>query len=625
MSVRNRQRRAVHEAPAEPAARVRVLETLRTFRLEILLCLALAAAVGGVYWPATGYGFVNFGDDLYVYANPIVRGGLTGIGLEWAFTTFSDNYWSPVTYISHMLDVEWFGMEAGKHHRTSLLIHGLNALLVFGLLRAATGSRWRSAIVAALFALHPLRVESAAWIAERKDLLGGFFWLAASIAWVRHRRCSLVVLALFALGLMSKPMLVTLPFVLLLMDYWPLGRFGNADFFSPRLRELVKEKIPLFALSAAVSAITILGQRSVGAIASLAEAPPLMRLENGVLSAVLYLRDTFWPQSLAVLYPYPKSLPPAQVAGAAILILAVTWLAFAKRARTPYVWTGWLWFLGTLAPVSGLIQAGSQSRADRFTYLPAIGLTVCIVWGLAELLGESKRRYLGAALAVLAIVPLAVASRRQLETWRDSTTLFTRALAVTSANAIAHNNLGKALSETGNNREAIAHYRAALDLAPHYAECLNNLGTALAADGQTDTALDVFSAVVKQEPRYGNAHFNRGVILGRKNRAREAEQAFREALRRGIDTHQSALAHYHLGVILNNRGDHKPAIDEFTGALLLEPSFLDARKNLAIALYNTGQTSDAIHNLKRVLRERPADSDAQQKVTYMQDHPAPKR
>lgn len=598
------------------------LTTIRAFRVELSICLALAIAVTAVYWRTTGYDFINLDDNLYVYDNPVVREGLTGTGVAWAFTTYGDNYWSPLTYLSHMLDVEMFGLNAGRHHRTNLILHALNALLLFWFLRAATGSRWRSAAVAALFALHPLRVESVAWVAERKDLLGGFFWLATVLAWLRDRRCSFAVVTLFALGLMAKPTVVTLPFALILLDYWPLGRFGEAGLFSTRFKDLAKEKIPLFAMSAAVSVVTYLGQRSVGALAELSDIPLGTRLLNAVLSVGLYLKDTFWPLSLAVLYPYDKGLRVAQVAPVAALLCAVTLLVIWKRTRLPFAFSGWLWFLGTLVPVLGVVQAGSQSRADRFTYLPSIGLLVLVVWTVhAALGGSGAGRLAGAALALAAVAGLSVISWRQVDYWSGSLKLYERSLAVTSNNAILHNNMGKALGDLGMAKQAAGHYREAARIEPNYVQAANNLGTALAGEGKKEEALAMFEQVVKIEPRYAQAQFNRGVLLGQLGRTSEAAKAHREALRLRLDARFGARAHYHLGVILNNEGKYAEAVEEFTGALLLDPGLIDARKNIAIALYNTGKTKEAVDALQRVLKITPNDADAREKLKFMETQP----
>ena len=598
---------------------------LRALRTELCICLALVIAVTAVYWRTTGYDFINLDDNLYVYDNPMVRGGITGTGVAWAFTTYGDNYWSPVTYLSHMLDIDMYGLDAGRHHRTNIIIHALNAVLLFWFLRAATGSKWRSAAAAALFALHPLRVESVAWVAERKDLLGGFFWLATMLAWLRDRRCSFAVVTLFALALMAKPTVVTLPFALLLVDYWPLGRFPAAEPFFARLKHLMREKVPLFAMSAAVSVITYLGQSSVGALAEFSAVPPATRALNAVLAVGLYLRDSFWPLALSVLYPYDKNLRVETVALVAALLGAITLLALLARTRHPFAVCGWLWFLGTLVPVLGLVQAGSQSRADRFTYLPAIGLTVLLVWTVHAALGASRAgRFAGAALALLASATLGVLAARQTGYWSDSIKLYERSLAVTRDNSILHNNLGKALADIGMAVKAADHYREAVRIDPRYLQATNNLGSALAGQGKKEEALATFEQALKIEPRYASAHFNRAVLLGQSGRIADSVKAHREALRLGLDARFGALAHYHLGVILNNEGKSEEAVEEFSGALLLDPGLIDARKNIAIALYNTGKTKEAIDALQRVVKIAPADADAKEKLKFMEANPEPR-
>lgn len=571
-----------------------------SYRLEICLCLALAAAAAGVFWKTTGHGFIALDDGGYVTENAVVRQGLTSQGLRWAFTNYQHYYWSPVTFLSHMLDVELFGMRAGKHHRTNVILHSLNATLLFVLLRAATGSRWRSAAAAALFAVHPLRVESVAWVAERKDLLCGFFWLSTAIAWVRSRRCSVAVCALFVLGLMSKPMFVTLPFALVLLDYWPLGRVG--------LKPLVKDKMPLFVLSAAASAITVVGQMASASVASLTELSLPARLGNASWGAVLSLRDVVWPHSLGVMYPLLPGHPkPSQAIAAVLFLAAISAWAFSKRTPVPYVWMGWLWFLGTLAPVSGLFQAGSQARADRFTYLPGIGLGILIVWGGAALIARwTPRPHFGAAIAVLALSAFAARSWRQVEYWRDSATLFSHTLAVISDADETR------LWSDGLPRAFIERYRGSLYWPTLFTAWLHLIGDDFAAVGGKAQALTAYSDSIRLNPEFARGLYARGALLSGMGRDTEAAADLGKALRVGLAANIAASAHLMLGVL--RRGQVDEAIEEFRLALLLDSSLTEARKQLALALAGAGRTREAIEELERAVAERPDDQEAREQL-----------
>lgn len=432
-------------------------------RSPLVLGAALALLTVLAFLPSLANGFVLLDDPLYVTGNPRVREGITQDGLAWALTANVANNWHPLTVLSHMLDVEIFGLPPAGHHLTSLLLHLASVLLLFEALRRMTGSAFRSALVAALFAVHPTRVESVAWVAERKDVLSGVFWMLALLAyaaWVRRPsvgRYLLVALAM-ALGLASKPMLVTLPCVLLLLDLWPLGR--------RRLGSLVFEKLPLFALSATSSVMTLRYQAT--SLAPLEALPWDLRLSNAVVSYAAYLGKAFLPRDLAVFYPFPMEIPAWKVAASAVLLALLTGLAAWKARRSPWLLVGWLWFLGTLVPVIGLVQVGRQAMADRYTYLPFIGLFLAVVWGVAEL-AERRRDVLRAVLtvsSVLAVLALAVMTRAQTRRWTDSVTLFQHALAVTEDNYLAHLGLAKALASQGDREGAAAQYRAALAIRP---------------------------------------------------------------------------------------------------------------------------------------------------------------
>jgi tetratricopeptide (TPR) repeat protein len=464
----------------------------------LLFAAGLVLLTALVYAPVLRHGFVNYDDNLYVSGNPVVRQGLTWEGLRWAWTAAVACNWHPVTMLSHMLDVELYGVRPGWHHLTNLLLHLANVVLLFEVLRRMTGATWRSAAVAALFAVHPLHVESVAWISERKDVLSGLFFLLTLGAWLRYVRRPaagryLLALLAFALGLLAKPMLITLPFVLLLLDVWPLGRLPLAAMpaASERterrraLRALLLEKLPFVVLAVAVSAVALYTQR--GAMASLAALPLRRRAANALVSYVVYLGKSLWPSRLAVIYPLPPSIPLWKAALAAALLAALTALALARLRRAPWLAVGWLWFAGMLAPVSGLVQVGRQAMADRYTYLPSIGLFIAVVWSAHALAqaalpgelpargpGATRRALLGAGAAVV-IAALALTARVQVGAWRDSLTLFRHAAAVTDGNYVAAFHLGEELRMRGDRAEARRYYREALRIRPTLARARQRL------------------------------------------------------------------------------------------------------------------------------------------------------
>ncbi len=454
-----------------------------------VIALALAALVAAVYAPVRHFDFVQLDDPAYVTENPRVLRGLTLDGAAWALTTGHAANWHPVTWLSHMLDVELFGVAAGPHHLTNLLLHAANTLLLFGLLLRMTGALWRSAFVAALFGIHPLHVESVAWVAERKDVLSTLFWLLTTWAYVAYvrarapRRTVAYVLALllFAVGLMAKPMLVTLPFTLLLLDWWPLGRWDAATPPRSSLWPLVREKIPFFALAAASSVATFVVQQRGGAVSAVGSEPSALRLQNALVSAVAYLRDMVWPAGLTMIYPFPSSIPAWHVAAACLVVGGVSFAAWRLARSHPFLAVGWLWYLGTLVPVLGLVRVGLQARADRYTYVPLIGVFIALAWGGAALAGRVRLRLPGrpalqsAALAVLAaavVLALALAARQQVGYWKDNVTLWTRATVLTlhMDEYEAHMSLGATLADQGRTDEALRHFAEAVRLRPDSAE-----------------------------------------------------------------------------------------------------------------------------------------------------------
>ena len=527
------------------------------------------------FWPVLANGFVSWDDPGYVTGNSRVAGGLGASAAAWAFTTGAQGNWHPLTWLSHMIDVSLFGLDPTGHHLVSLLLHAGNVLLLFLFLRRATGATWRSALVAALFAVHPTRVESVAWIAERKDLLSALFLLLALLAWTswvrRPRPARYAAVAVFlALALMSKPMPVTAPFLLLLLDAWPFRRFaGGEKSWGGVGRRLVLEKLPLFALAAASSVVTILVQRGGAAVQSLEQFPAGDRLANALLAWVGYVGKTFWPADLAFFYPYPRSFDGLSLALAVATLCAVSWAAITLSRRAPWLLTGWFWFAGMLVPVIGLIQVGAQSMADRYTYLPLAGLFLVVVWGAADLLsGRRVARFAAAAAAVVTILALAALARGQVRTWKDSETLFRHALAVTEDNHVAHDLLGVELLRQGRIGEAEEQLRRSIAVAPDYAPAHNNLGVALAGRGRFDEALRHYRTALELVPDYDEARNNLGVALAGLGRIDEALEQFEVARRLDPD---DAEVHQNLGIAWTMRGNTARALESYLEALRLDP------------------------------------------------------
>jgi Tfp pilus assembly protein PilF len=575
-----------------------------------MVSLALVAGNAAVFAALGRHDFVSFDDPQYITHNPHVAAGLSWHAVVWAFTSGYAANWHPVTWLSHLADVQLFGLAAGPQHLMSLLIHIVDTILLFRILDVMTGASWRSAVVAALFAVHPLHVESVAWIAERKDVLSALFWLLTIGAYVRYVREPrlgryLMVMLSLAVGLMAKPMLVTLPAVLLILDFWPLRRFESPKSAkspeSPKGPEgpegpesskgpagpkgamaLILEKLPLLALAMASSVVTILAQRQSGAMAPFDQFTPATRAAHALVSYATYLVQMVWPARLAVFYPLPVSEPTVTVLLSALLVGGVSVLAIATARRHPYVLGGWVWYLVALLPVSGVMQVGGQGMADRFTYIPLIGVFVMIAWGLPDLV--ARRPSLAPALngaTVLVLVACALVAYRQVGYWQNSETLWRHALDVTTNNYRAHNALGSVLSQQGRADDAIGHFREAVRLEPAYAEARTNLGAELAKQGHVDEAIAEYADALRVSPGLGLAHNNLGLAYASQGRP---EDALRECLEAVRLTPDNADFRYNAAVLLDAHGDRQEAITQLQAALALQPDHQAAERALAALL-----------------------------------------
>ncbi|MFC1532333.1 tetratricopeptide repeat protein [Thermodesulfobacteriota bacterium] len=553
---------------------------MMNLQLKIYICIILSIATILLFLPVKNHEFIDYDVHDYVIDNPNVRKGITYNGILWAFTHTVSGNWHPITLLSHMLDCELYGLNPKGHHISNLLFHIANTVLLFLVLMRMTCAIWMSAFVAALFAIHPLHVESVAWIAERKDVLSTFFWMLAIYAYMHYieRPCIrryIPILLFFAMGLMSKPMLVTLPFFLLLLDYWPLRRFDfggsrNADESHDtdsinlksqmiRLFHLTLEKVPLLAISTVACIITILAQQSWGAVRTLETFPLNIRIANSLISYICYIGKMIWPHKLAVFYPHPgDAISLLQATGSALTLAFITVLVFRIARQYPFLTVGWFWYLGILLPVIGLIQVGDQKMADRYTYVPIIGLFIILAWGCHSLSKNWRyRKIILTLLAGFALSYSAIFTRAQLHHWNNSIALFEHALDVTSNNYIAHYNLGIIQSRFENPREAVRH----------------------------------FSEALKIDPESSDAHFNLGYIFTLKDDIRKAIYHYHEALRIDPDHER---AHNDLGVAFIKMGKLKDAISHFSEALRISPGYLEAKNNLSVALQESGDYRDGL-------------------------------
>jgi len=597
------------------------------------ICAFLAAIVWLVFGQTVHYAFVNLDDNAYVFENPDVTAGLTLQGVVSALHSGGPNTWDwvPLTTISHMVDAQLFGLNAGGHHLTNVLLHTAGAILLFLVLRKMTGAIWRSAFVAAVFAVHPLRVESVAWVTERKDVLSGVFFMLTLWAYVEYVRKPrsfiryLTVMFLFALGLMSKPMLVTLPFVLLLLDYWPLNRFpplspGSGVEPVPWLTNfsiparLVAEKIPLLMLSVAACILTFMALSDN--IWSSEAYPFPMRMSNALVSYVAYIWLMLCPLKLAVFYPYPTNgWPLWDIISAFILLAVISLGVFLGRRKRPYLLTGWLWYLGMLVPVIGLLDAGRQAHADRFTYLPQIGLYLLLIWATADGCARWRlHRAVPAGVSGMILIAMIFCARTQTSHWQNSESLWTHTLACTSGNVLAQNNLGEALLRMGRDDEALVHFQEALQIDSRYARAHYNLGNLFHRMGKDDEAMVHFQEALQINPRYAEAHDNLGSELFSKGRVDDAIVQFEQALQ--IDP-RNADAHYNLGCALLSSGRLDEAIIHFQISLQINPENADAQISIGNALLQMGRDDEAIVHYRRALQINPDSPEVQNNLSWM--------
>jgi tetratricopeptide (TPR) repeat protein len=598
------------------------MHKLKPIHRDLIISFFLVLITAAVFWQVSSFDFVRYDDDKYVTENRHVQAGLTRGGIAWAFLSVYANNWHPLTWLSHMLDCQLFAANAAGHHLTNLFFHIINTLLLFFVLKRMTDFPWRSAFVAALFAIHPLHIESVTWVAERKDVLSTLFFMLTIWAYVRYVEHPgiyryFAIPLFFALGLMSKPMLVTLPFVLLLLDFWPLGRLHlegpvfNRDPNDMKavgdgnekrsVMGLIIEKIPLFILSGASICVTLFAQWS--GIAPIVSLPFATRISNALVSYISYMGKMIWPHDLAVFYPYPDVIPSWQIGVSILLLILITAVAVRLRRRYPYVIAGWLWYLGTLVPVIGLVQVGYQSMADRYTYLPMIGLFVAIAWTVPDLLARWRfHRIALTALAACVIAALMTVSLFQIRYWQNSMTLFAHALSVTKSNHVILTNMGASLAEQGKFGEAIAHYQEALRIKPDDFEARYNLANALARQGKMEEAVSHYAGILQTQPDAAAVHNNMGIALSQLGRTDEAIDHFREAIRIKPDFWDAGS---NLEAALMRQAGTKKEAPEKVAIQPADPNSAEGQLRMGLSLFQEGRADEAIPKFEEALRLNP--------------------
>ncbi len=614
-------------------------------KYKYLIIILLIVFSSLAYGRILGNDFINFDDNNYITENHHIKSGINIETIKWAFGAVVSSNWHPLTLLSHTLDWNLFGANAWGHHLISLLLHIGAVLFLFLFLNKATKSLWPSAFVAAVFALHPLRVESVAWAAERKDVLSMFFGMATLYAYayyVEKPQISkyFICLILFVLSLMSKPMLVTLPFVLLLLDYWPLGRWQKALKPPPPVevtlqmkgknttkkpneesnikkkistpiksrRQLIAnllwEKVPFFTLSIISSIVTLWAQSKGGAVISLQKLPFPERVTSAIIAYISYLGKTFWPVDLAVFYPYESSVPHWQIFGAAFILIGITATVICSIRKAPFLFVGWFWYIGTLIPVIGLVQVGGQAMADRYTYLPSIGIAMMLTWGLLYVVPKERlRKIILFPAAVIVLTVLTILTWQHCGHWKNSVSIFNHALKVTKNNYLAHNNFGVILADSGKTEEAIAHYLAAIQINPFYDSAHGNLGVALAASGKNEEAIDRYIEAIKINPLNDYAHCNLGVALAAQGKNEEAIDRYHEAM---IINPANADAHYNLANMFIKQGKTEQAESHYLEAIKINPEHYDAHYNLADIFAKKGKIEKAIEHFREAVRIKPS-------------------
>lgn len=585
------------------------------WRLTLWLALGLGVLTLGAYWQVTGHGYVNYDDQVYILENPHIRDGFTWEAWGWLWTTVRGGNWHPLVWVSILVDVELYGVEgAGGHHLSNVILHLASTWLLLVALVRMTRQPWPSALVAALFALHPLHVESVAWAAERKDTLSGFFWMLTLLLYVWYARQPrpgryALVTAAFICGLLSKSLLVTLPCALLLLDVWPLRRLalpGQAEWsgaarYWRRYRGIVLEKLPWLGLSLGLAVVTVLAQRDVGAMADRSAIGLGVRLANALVAYVAYLAKTFWPAGLQVFYPHPlDTLPVWQVAGAVVVLAAITWLAWHWRERFPYLGVGWLWYLGTLVPMIGIVQVGEQAMADRYTYIPLIGIFMAGAWGLRQVVDRQKQ--VAVIVAALLVLVCTVRTWQQVQHWESTETLFRHALTVNPDNYLAHGNLAAALAKRDEYQAAIGHFEEVLRIKPGNAGALSGLGAALYKLGQEDEAIALYQQVLQRRPNHAETHVNYGTALLNRGQFADALVHYEAALPAEAD---NPIVHYGLAESKKELGRAGEAMVHIRRALALDPDYAEAYNTLGILLRRQNQLAEAETAYRRAIELNP--------------------
>jgi protein O-mannosyl-transferase len=633
--------------------------------IKIIICILLVLSTFAIYSQVQDHEFINYDDYQYIRDNWEIKSGLSSESISWAFTTFYGNNWFPITWLSHTLDYQLYGLNPKGHHLTSLFFHITNSLLLFLVLFRMTGALWKSAFVSVVFAIHPLNVESVAWVAERKNVLSTLFWLLTmwtyiSYAQTKKLKTYYLVILFFTLGLMSKAMLVTLPFVLLLLDYWPLGRLkleqGGSDkevlarskyHMKSEFLKLLLEKAPLFALTVGTCILTFIAQKSEAAMINLNNLSVFTRLTNAMVSYLEYLKKMIWPNELAVFYPHPEStLATWKWVVCSIVLVTITTISIRLIKKAPYFVVGWFWYLGTLIPVIGIVQVGGQAMADRYAYVPLIGIFIIVAWGLPDFLEKWPFKEQLLSISTVILIPmLMVITWTQVSLWKNSISVFKRAFRVSNeqsynsyiinyhlgnaffdkqktGEAISHykmaielnpefvnaySNLGGALFVEGKNEDAISHFKTAIELKPDHADAHYNLGATLIAERKSEEAISHFKMAIKIKPDYIKAYNNLGAALVTQGRNEEAISHYKKAIQIKPDY---ALAHYNLGDALVIQGKNEEAISHFKIAIQIKPDYVDAHFNLGVVLFTAGRNEEAISHYKKAIQIKPDYAEA---------------